>query len=183
MIDSLIANKYANAAFVIAKKLSLVDRFIADLETFLKYLSSNAVKELSNPAIPKKILTAIISDLTIKLSIHQVVTSFLVLVARSGRIKFLPSINQSFKSLVKKDKKILEVELFSALEPTKEQLSMVMSALEKRYPGQTIEIKVSIKQEILGGVVVKVNSLVIDASLKNQLTNIMTECNSIIYQS
>lgn len=183
MTSSLIINNYANAALNVAKKSNLVDCFVIDLEKFLQNLPAGSVKELSNPALPKKALVKIIEEIANKLSINQLVISFLIVIAKSGRIKFLNSITQSLKSLVKIDKNILEIELISAFELNEELISKIKLILERKYRGKIIEFKNKIKPEILGGLVVKINSLVIDASLKNQLANIANDCVSLINKS
>ncbi len=169
-IDQLIAKKYALAAFNSAKKSNLIDQFLVDLKKFSEYFSASIIKELSNPAISKINLAKIISELGEKLSLNSKVVEFLEVVASRRRIGAIKIIEQHFTKLAKIEKKILEVELISAAQLSSEILQEVESTLQKQYSGLTIEIKQTIKKDILGGLVIKIGSNMIDASLKRQLS-------------
>ena len=74
----------------------------------------------------------------------------------------------------------METELISVITLNDKQLEEIKSTLQKKYPGKTIEINQTIDKDILGGVVIKIGSLVIDSSLKNQLAQIMAKFQSEI---
>ena len=169
MAINSIANKYAKAAFNVAKGHNLIDRFSGDLQLFVDNFSNAFIKELSNPTISKEDLAKIITEIAGKLSLNDKVVSFLTIVAEARRIGLIKEINQSFSNLVKAEKKILEVEVFAVENLSTDNISEIKAILQKKYPGQTLEIKQIIKKDILGGVVIKVGSTMIDASLKTQL--------------
>ncbi|MCE3254949.1 MAG: atpH [Rickettsiaceae bacterium] len=179
-INKIVAKKYACAAFNTAKKLNLVDQFLADLEKVSNAFSKSITQELSNPAISKSDLKKIIADLGAKLSLHEKVISFLETIASSRRINEINAIEQNFAQLAKAEKKILEVEVFSAANLDSQNLQNLRAALEKKYAGKKIEIKQLIKKDILGGVQIKIGSTLFDASLKTQLQSLKNQLQSTL---
>ncbi len=171
-INQLIAKKYALGAFNLAKKSNLIDQFLGDLKKFSDFFSKEITKELSNPAISKASLTKIVAELGEKLSLNSKVLLFLETVASARRINEIRAIEQHFSKLVKAEKKILEVEVISAAQLNAETLEEVKSALQKQHSDLSIEIKQTIKKDILGGLVIKIGSNMIDASLKMQLSKL-----------
>lgn len=177
--NSVIIDKYAKAAFQIAQKSNLQDVFLNDLNIFYKNIEAS-LGELANPAISRTQLANIIADVAEKLKTNDILKDFLVVVAKSRRINLIEKIYKKLEILVKKDKNILQVELISAKKLREEQVEETLKVLKTRYPENEIEIAQSIKEDILGGVVIKIGSFVIDTSIKSQLQEIYNDCQTII---
>jgi F-type H+-transporting ATPase subunit delta len=174
-MSQLAARKYAAAAFEVAKKLDLIDQFSADLVQFSAIFSPSLIKELSNPAISKPDLVESIADFGAKLSLNKKTIDFLKIVAQARKIAIISQISKEFLSLVKKDKNILPVTITSAVKISKNETSLVEEFLTKKYPQNSFEIDNKIDPQILGGVVLKINSSIIDASLQRQLNALNQE--------
>ncbi|MFT6077053.1 MAG: F-type H+-transporting ATPase subunit delta [Myxococcota bacterium] len=179
-INNLLAKKYAIAAFNVAKKANIIDQFSSDLQNFVSSLPSSIIKELSNPAISKTNLKDIIVAFGKKMSLGEEVISFIEVVAQERRISNIVAIANHFNKLVKKEKNILEVEVFSAKILDDKAIEEIKSILAKKYAGNSIEIKQSIKKDILGGIQIKIESMMIDASLKRQISALNQQFQSIL---
>ncbi|MFT6106956.1 MAG: F-type H+-transporting ATPase subunit delta [Rickettsiales bacterium] len=179
-INNLLAKKYAIAAFNVAKKANIVDQFSADLKNFVSSLPKSIIKELSNPAISKASLKDIIIAFGDKMSLAGEVVSFLEIVAQERRISNIVAIENHFAKLVKNEKNILEVEVFAAKSLDDKEIEEIKSILVKKYVNNSIEIKQSIKKDILGGIQIKIESMMIDASLKRQLSALNQQFQSIL---
>jgi F-type H+-transporting ATPase subunit delta len=179
-INQNIANKYAKSAFSFAKKLNSLDQFSHDLKKFTDNLQDSLIEELSNPAISKSSLESIINEIATKLSISQPAVNFLKVVSGARRIGGIRLIEENFSKLVKAEKKIIVAQVFSTTKLTSESLEEIKSDLLKKYPGNSIEIIQTIKKDILGGLMVKVGSLMIDASLKRQLSVLGSQFQSVL---
>ena len=179
-INRLVAKKYALAAFNVAKKLNLVDQFAVDIAKFSAALPKSIIKELSNPAISKENLKKIVAELGTKLSLHKQTITFLEVVAEERRISDISAIESGFVKLVKVEKKILEVEVFSAQNLDAQNIQDIKTVLAQKYADKIIEIKQSIKKDILGGLQIKIGSTMIDASLKRQLLSLNQQFQSIL---
>jgi F-type H+-transporting ATPase subunit delta len=182
-INQLIAKKYALAAFSLAKKSNLIDQFLGDLKKFSDFFSNSTIKELSNPAISRVDLGKMVVELGEKLSLNNKVIAFLETVAGSRRISGIKLIEKHFSKLVKVEKNILEVELISAIQLDEQTIQEVRSTLQKQYSKLTIEIEQTIKKDILGGLIIKIGSNMIDASLKRQLDALKIELDQAICQA
>ena len=177
-----IANKYATALFNIAKQDNLVKEFLDDLAQFSNNFSDQFISALSNPAIAKRELAGVINDLAKKLNItNQKIIRFVTLLLYSRKIKLFNMIYQDFLKLSKINQKILSIEIFVIDYLTNEQLAQIKILLQKKYPNNIIEINQIIKKNILGGLIIKINSIVIDATISNQLNKIATELKSNFY--
>lgn len=179
-ISQNIARKYAKSAFNFAKKLGLLDQFCVDLKKIADNFSESMAEELSNPAIAKADLAKLVANIGEKLSLHPKVISFLEVVARARRIDGIKLIEDNFSKLFKIERKILVAEVFSVAELSADNVQEIKSSLIKKYPDNSIEIVQTIKKDILGGVVVKIDSLMIDASLKTQLLNLNQQFQSVL---
>jgi ATP synthase F1 delta subunit len=179
-INDLLAKKYAIAAFNVAKKANVIDQFSSDLKNFVSSLPSSIIKELSNPAISKRNLKEIIVAFGERMSLQKEVISFLEIVAQEKRIANIVAIEKIFTKLVKNEKNILEVEVFSANTLDSKIIEEIKSILAKKHANNSIEIKQSIKQALLGGIQIKIESMMIDASLKRQLSTLNQQFQSIL---
>lgn len=179
-MDHNLVSKYAKSAFSFAKKANLLDQFGADLKKVATTLNDAMIEELANPAISRINLAHIIDELAAKLALHEQVVLFLKVVAKARRINIIHAIEKQFSILVKKEKKILEVEVFSAQNLDEQSLQEIKAILQKKYSDQKIELIQIIKKDILGGVIIKIGSVMFDASLKRQLFALSRNLQSIL---
>lgn len=178
--NNLLAKKYSVAAFGLAKKLNLLDVFEADLGKFVGAFSKVMLKELSNPAISREDLQKVVAELGAKLELNQNVINFLTVIAEQRRINNIAAITKSFSKLVKAEKNILEADVISAVDLDANSVAEIKDVLAKKYAGKAIKLNQIVKKDILGGVQIKIGSVLIDASLKQQLANLNKQFQSIL---
>lgn len=172
---SVVAKNYSKALFAAAKKADSVDKTNNELESFKQSFSLDFARELKNPVISKADSTKIIGDIAINLKLGKLLSDFLTAVTRNKRLNLFPEIYEEFTRLTKLQKNILEVELISTKKLEKAEIEAIKASIGKKHFGKTIEIKETIKKEILGGLQIKIGSNLIDASVKNQLANVKKE--------
>ena len=172
---SVVAKNYAKALFAAAKKSNALDKITEELENFRQSFSLDFARELKNPVISKVDSTKIINDIAKNLNLGKLLSDFLTAVTRNKRLNLFPEIYEEFTRLNKIQKNILEVELISTTKLEKAAIEKIRASVGKKHLGKIIEIKETIKKEILGGLQIKIGSNLIDASLKNQISNIGKE--------
>lgn len=166
-----IARPYASALFdlamagkavgVIEKSLDGVSALIESNEDFSSLLAS--------PVISSDVKSGVIEKIVAKAKLPVLVANFIKTVARNGRLFVLPAMIGSFKDLAAKERDELSAEVVSATPLSKKQLSDLAKVLKSKM-GKTVTLQTSVDPSLIGGLIVKVGSQMIDSSLSTKLT-------------
>lgn len=169
-----IARVYAEALFEVAQEKDTLDKIhdqlgeVADaitenrdLQVFLfsPYFSSAEKREGIGRAIS---------------GAEEELTNFLELLAEKHRMPAIFRIRRRFDDMWAKEEQRLEVRLTSAVELPSSVVKQVGKEIEKQT-GQTIEISSDVDENILGGLVLRVGNMVLDASVRNKLERLRKE--------
>jgi len=100
--------------------------------------------------------------------------NFLELLAEKHRMPAIFAIRRRFDELWAEAKKRLEVTLTSAVELDPKVVEEVGSAVEKQTDRE-IDLETAVDPDILGGLVLRVGNMVLDASLRNKLDRLRKE--------
>jgi F-type H+-transporting ATPase subunit delta len=101
-------------------------------------------------------------------------TNFLELLAEKHRMPAIFRIRRRFDEMWAKEEQRLEVRLTSAVELPSSVVKQVGKEIEKQT-GQTIELESDVDENILGGLVLQVGNMVLDASVRNKLERLRKE--------
>jgi ATP synthase F1 delta subunit len=94
--------------------------------------------------------------------------NFLELLCEKHRMPVLFRIRRDFDALWAKENKRLGVTVTSAVELPEDVVGKIGEEIE-RQTGQTVELQSRVDEEILGGIVLQVGNMVLDASVRNRL--------------
>jgi len=100
--------------------------------------------------------------------------NFLELLAEKHRMPAIFRIRQRFDELWAEENKRLEVNVTSAIELDKSIVERVGKEIEKQT-GRSVELSSSVDENVLGGLVLRVGNVVLDASLRNKLEKMRRE--------
>jgi F-type H+-transporting ATPase subunit delta len=100
--------------------------------------------------------------------------NFLELLAEKHRMPALFRIRRRFDEMWAKERRRLEVRLTSAVELPSSLVKEVGSQIEDQT-GQTIELETNVDENVLGGIVLQVGNMVLDASVRNKLERLRKE--------
>ncbi len=100
--------------------------------------------------------------------------NFLELLAEKHRMPVIFRIRRNFESLWAEERKQLGVTVTSAIELDPEIVERIGREIEKQT-GQSVELRSDVDDEILGGIVLQVGNMVLDASLRNRLEKMRRE--------
>jgi ATP synthase F1 delta subunit len=159
---------YGVAMFEAAEDTGRLKAVRSDLDEIGRALTENAqlVKVLFNPAFPepgKKVILAKLSQ-----GADELVTNMLFVLLEHGRLNALPDVIETFDEHYGRAARQLEVELTTAIPIDDEQASGLEAKLEAAT-GQTVELTRRVDPAILGGIVLRVRDLLIDASVRGRL--------------
>lgn len=174
-----IADPYAQALMSLAQDQNLEDRFGEDAQGLLNLLNESADlrRFLENPlmedATKKGVLDQISGDL------NPLFANFLKLLVDKGRIGFVTPILKRYRDLLRQLRKTVLAEVTAAVELSDAQKEQIRQKVTTMTGAQQIDLEVTLDPELLGGVIIKVGSQVVDASLRGQLRRLSMQLNSV----
>ena len=166
-----IARPYASALFDLASSEGNVPAVEAGLDAVSKLIgeSQDFQRFLRSPVITTDEKATALDELLNKASVDKTVANALRVVARNGRLFAVPAIIAEFKALAAKSRGEVSAEVTSASALTKDQLASLAETLKGKL-GKTVTLTEFVDPSLIGGLVVKVGSQMIDSSLKTKLT-------------
>lgn len=165
----MIEKKYAQLLFSQSKEKSTLDELRACCDAIY---SNQLVKSFFSSRIDKHSADHILTNVLSKYKISALVSKFLRIVVQNKRITFLPKIIQEYELFLETADGTVVVELFSAHQLTKTDIPKIASLLEPKF-GKKILFKYHIDNKIIGGIIAKSGSLLLDASVSGALAKVV----------
>lgn len=170
MNDGLIPNRYAKALYKHACEAGEAAAVYDQMKRVAEgYASIEGLKAtVNNPFIA-------IADkerLLLKVAGAQKngsLDKFIFLVDKHSRISMMQGMALAYVKLYREACGISKVEISTACALPDKQLKEITATVEKYLEGRSLEITTSIDADLIGGFVVKVDSVILDASVKNEL--------------
>ena len=172
-IVSGVAGRYATALFELALEQRSVDAVKSDLDRFATLVDENPelARLVRSPVFgadeQTKALTAVLAGA----NIGGLTANFLRLVASNRRLFSIGAIIKSFRLLVARHKGEVTAEVTVAEKLDDKHLGALKSAL-KNVTGKDVDLDVKVDPSIIGGLIVKLGSRMVDTSLKTKLNAI-----------
>ncbi|AFZ57238.1 F0F1 ATP synthase subunit delta [Anabaena cylindrica FACHB-243] len=174
-----IAQPYAQALLSLAQSKNLTEDFGTDARTFLGLLAGSKELEsyLSNPFTQaenkKNLLKQVLGE-----GVSPYLRNFLLLLVDRRRISCLEAILQQYLVLLRQLNQTVLAEVTSAVALTEAQQQAITEKVIAITNARQVELETKIDNELIGGVIIKVGSQVIDASLRGQLRRLSLSLNS-----
>ena len=166
-----IARPYASALFDIARDgnaLVAVEQGLIEITTLIGQ-SADFSRFLRSPVINAEQKATAIDAILSKANADKTVSNFVKVVARNGRLFALPAMIKAFRELAANARGEISAEVTSAVPLTKAQLTTLAATLKAKI-GKAVTLEEHVDATLIGGLVVKVGSQMIDSSLKTKLT-------------
>ncbi|MEH2265866.1 ATP synthase F1 subunit delta [Nostoc sp.] len=165
-----VAQPYAQALLSIAQSKNLTEEFGEDARTFLGLLRAD--KQLhnffSNPFIQSENKKALIKQILGE-GANPYLRNFLLVLVDKRRIAFLESIFEQYLALLRQLNQTVLAEVISAVPLTEAQQQAITEKVIAISNARQVELETKVDSELIGGVIIKVGSQVIDASIRGQL--------------
>jgi len=168
-----VAGRYATALFELALEEKAVETVERDLNRFASAL--DAVEDLRR-LVRSPVFTADEQERAIaatleKMEIQGLTANFLKLIARNRRLFAAPDMIKAFRALLARHRGQASAEVTSALSLTEGQLRALQTAL-KAALHKDVQLDQKVDATLLGGLVVKVGSRMVDSSLRTKLNSL-----------
>ncbi len=170
---STVAERYAGALFELAKANNEVEKAERSLDRFLDTLRNSAdlqrfvLSPVFSSGDQQQGLAAVLKAA----GIAGLVRDFLLVLTRNRRLFAVESVIKSFKALSAKERGEVEAEIISAFPLSRAQSQDLIDALRQKL-GKSPKLTVTVDPKLLGGLIVKVGSQMIDTSLRTKLKNL-----------
>jgi len=169
-ISTGIATRYATAVFELAREGSALAGLETDLDTLDAALKSSADLRamLNSPVYSRAEMGAAITALAEATSMSPVLRGTLGIMAQNRRLFAVPQLIAVLRRMIADAKGEVTAEVTSATELTKAQADRLAETL-KATIGKTVKLNVAVDDALIGGLIVKVGSKMIDTSIRSKL--------------
>ena len=165
-----IADPYAKALMSIADDRNLADRIGRDVTMLQQLLqdSSDLAEFLDNPIVAPDDKKAVLRRIA-ESEVDPITLNFVMLLIDRGRILFLDEVCSRYRALLRERNQTVLAEVTSTVELSGSQRDAIVDKVKNLTGAREVEIETKIDPDIIGGVIIKVGSQVLDASLRGQL--------------
>ena len=173
MSQGMIARRYAKALVNLAENEKDLDNTGKHLNSITEVYKENLElrQVLSDTKVSSGIKLEILKDVLIKIKVSRLVDTFSRYLLAKRRIDFLPDIERAFNLLLQEKLGRIEAKVTTASELPKDTVKKLVDAISS-YSGKEIEVNVTIDPSIIGGIVTRIGSTVIDGSIQTYLNQI-----------
>ena len=177
MSQMVIARRYASALSNLAKQENNLEQVGTELEDFCDTLHEavELQESLSNNKVSMVVRNSILTEILTKMKLSPLVSTFLRYLLSKRRLTLVHDIARAFALLTQEAMGILPAEVTVAKEPRSKESKDLLQKLQEQLSastGKTVQIHVSVDPSIIGGIVTRIGSMVIDGSIRNQLIQV-----------
>jgi F-type H+-transporting ATPase subunit delta len=171
-LSARISNRYAKALVSLASEKNELEKVKSDMESFISVGKSNREFELmlNSPIIPQdkkaSILHAIYGN-----KVSEISLNLFKLLAEKKREPYLTSIAEQYIFEYNIINNIQEATLFTAV-AVSDSIKSAATALVEKATGKKVILNEEVREDLIGGYILRVNDLQLDASIKSQLNKL-----------
>ncbi|MGY8985657.1 MAG: F0F1 ATP synthase subunit delta [Sphingomonadales bacterium] len=172
-ISTGISGRYAKALFDLALEGKSIDRVSEDLEKIeaLITASGDFLYLISSPIVSKTDQLKAVGFVSKELALETIAANFLGILAQNRRLGSLISVLASFKIFVAAYKGEVTADVVSA-HPLSDAQTKALKKSLKATMSKEVNFDVRVDESLLGGLIVKIGSRMVDSSLKSKLENL-----------
>ena len=173
-IISGMAGRYATALFELALENKAVDAVKKDLDRFGSLLteSTDLHRLVRSPAFGVDEQLKALSAILAKAGITGLAANFLRVITTNRRLFAVRDMIRGYRTLVARHKGEVTAQVTIAEKLNDSNLDALKSALKSVTGSKEVDLEVKIDPTIIGGLVVKVGSRMVDSSLRTKLNSI-----------
>ena len=172
-ISSGIAARYATAIFELAKENGSLDRLeetTDDLAVAMRE-SDDLRALIASPILGREAQSAAITAIADKMDLAPELRNGLAVMTAKRRLFVLPQLLTRLDALIADEKGEVTAEVVSAKALTKAQSEKLSKTLKAKV-GRDVKLNATVDETLIGGLVVKVGSKMIDTSIRSRLDSL-----------
>lgn len=168
-----IAGRYATALFELALEQKAADEVAGDLQGLGALIDESAdlLRLVRSPVLTRAEQSRAMAAILEKAGVHILTRNFVALVAANRRLFALPGMIRAYQQLLAAHRGEIAGEVISASQLSNAQLDAVRKQLAQAM-GQEVQLESTVDESLIGGLVVRVGSRMVDYSLRTKLQNL-----------
>lgn len=172
-VSTGIAARYASALFDLAKEAGAIKALEADADALKAALavSPDLAAMIASPVISRSEQAAAIAAISAKMGLNALTANTLALMADKRRLFTLPQFLNELSARIADDKGEITAEVTSATALSAAQSKKLAETLKAKV-GKTVKLNATVDESLIGGLIVKLGSTMIDTSVKSKLASL-----------
>ncbi len=168
-----VSGRYATALFELARDERAIDTVLLDLDKFNAMLDDSADlrRLVRSPVFSADMQVRALTIVLDRAEITGISANFLKVLTANRRLFAVADVIRAFRALVAKFKGEASADVTVAEPLSDKNLDALKSAL-KAISGKDVTLHVKVDPSIIGGLVVKLGSRMVDSSLRTKLNSI-----------
>ena len=169
-ISTGIAGRYATAIFELAKEGNALATLESDVGTLGAALKDSADFRavIHSPVYSRDEQGAAVTAIAETAGLSDILKNTLALMAAKRRLFVLPQLVAALERMISDEKGEIEADVTSAQPLTEDQQAKLAETLKARV-GKDVKLNTAVDESLIGGLVVKVGSRMIDTSIRSKL--------------
>ena len=168
-----ICQRYAKALFELCAESKTLDKVEKDILNLNKLVDNSEINIILKSQIVSRDKQALFMETLLKkLKSNPLTIKFVGTVAKNGRLKYLESILEEFLKTLSTNRGEQVAEVITAFPISKKINDSLIEEVKKLTKSDKVELKTKIDKSLIGGLVLRVGSTMIDSSIKNKLNSL-----------
>ncbi len=165
-----IAGRYAQALFELAKETGALDVLEADADAMQDalLLSPDLAALISSPLVEREDQARAMAAIAAKMGLSTLMSNTIALMAQKRRLFVLPYLMADLLRRIAEEKGVVTAEVTAPAALSDAQVTALAATLKARV-GKEVKLKTTVDESLIGGLVVKLGSMMIDTSVKARL--------------
>jgi F-type H+-transporting ATPase subunit delta len=169
-VSTGIAARYASALFDLAKEAGTLKALEADADALKAALavSPDLTSMIASPVLGRTEQTAAMNAVAARMGLGNLVANTLALMGQKRRLFVLPQLLNELAARIAAEKGEVTAEVTSATALSAAQAKKLAETLKAKV-GKTVKLNATVDESLIGGLIVKLGSTMIDTSVKAKL--------------
>ena len=179
-ISSGIAQRYATAVFDLAREGNALQSLEADIASLDAAIHDSADLRamMTSPVYSRDEQGKAITALATRMKLSPAMRGTLGLMARNRRLFAVPALLATLRQMIAEEKGEITADVVSATALNKAQSDALAATIKGRI-GKTVNLNVSVDESLIGGLIVKVGSKMIDTSIRSKLASLQNSMKEV----
>lgn len=172
-IQASLSGRYATALFELAREKGAIEAVESSLGTVKQALADSPefATLTSSPILARGDAAKGVAAAAKAMKLDSLTANFLGVLAQNRRLAALPAIVRDFRALAARHRGEMTAEIVSAHPLSDDQVEALKAQLRQRV-GRDVTVDLSVDPSLLGGLVVKIGSQMIDSSIRTRLNSL-----------